>query len=215
MKVAVGILEALGQKYGTDKRAADNHHAYLDIYERYFANIRQSAETVAEIGVFHGASLRMWAEYFAKATICGFDLTAPPAALDNTRIRIVLGNQSKREDLERLIDVTGVPDVIIDDGGHAMEQQQVSLGFLFRFLKPGGLYVIEDLSTSYTQGPQEWNPTDTQWTTLVLLQALQAGQVFGSEFIALDEMTFLLDATESVVIEKGAHSEIAFVRKRT
>ena len=39
-------------------------------------------------------------------------------------------------------------DIIIDDGGHWKHQQQVTLGFIFPFLKPGGVFVIEDLHTA-------------------------------------------------------------------
>ena len=41
--------------------------------------------------------------------------------------------------------VGGDFDMIIDDGGHTMEQMQISLNYLWDQVKPGGLYVIEDL----------------------------------------------------------------------
>ena len=43
--------------------------------------------------------------------------------------------------------------MIIDDGGHTMEQMQTSLNYLWNSLKSGGLYVIEDLHSCSNQWP--------------------------------------------------------------
>ncbi len=40
-------------------------------------------------------------------------------------------------------------DIIIDDGSHVPQHQIISLACLLRALNPGGLYIIEDLKTSY------------------------------------------------------------------
>jgi hypothetical protein len=41
------------------------------------------------------------------------------------------------------------PDIIIDDGGHAMTQLITSFEVLYPYLKEGGLYLLEDLHTCY------------------------------------------------------------------
>jgi hypothetical protein len=43
-------------------------------------------------------------------------------------------------------------DLVVDDGGHTMAQQRASLEGLWRAVRPGGLYVVEDLQTSYLPG---------------------------------------------------------------
>jgi hypothetical protein len=40
-------------------------------------------------------------------------------------------------------------DIIVDDGGHTMQQQTTSLIHLLFKVRSGGIYVIEDLETSY------------------------------------------------------------------
>ena len=42
-------------------------------------------------------------------------------------------------------------DIIIDDCGHLSDQQQFSMAYLFPFLKPGGIYIIEDLNAPYVK----------------------------------------------------------------
>ena len=140
--------------------------------------------------------------------------------MDNRRCQVyypgitpLIGDQSDRRDLEAIISKIGTPDIIIDDGGHMMGQQQVSLGYLFRHLKAGGLYVIEDLLTSYSEGTS-FNPTGTPHTTLKILQRMQAGEDFESEFMTRPEIEYLREQAEFVAIEKGARSEIAFIKKK-
>jgi hypothetical protein len=55
--------------------------------------------------------------------------------------------------LQKFIDETGGNfDIVIDDGGHTMNQQRVSLEKLWQIVKPGGYYFIEDLQTSFMAG---------------------------------------------------------------
>lgn len=58
-------------------------------------------------------------------------------------------DQSNKEDLHAFASQIGPFDIILDDGGHTMDQQINSLNALFPYLKAGGLYIIEDLHTSY------------------------------------------------------------------
>jgi hypothetical protein len=40
-------------------------------------------------------------------------------------------------------------DVLIDDGSHLWEHQITSFRYLFPFIKQGGIYILEDIDTSY------------------------------------------------------------------
>ena len=94
------MLDELGIKFGTDK--SSKRHNYLHFYEKHLSRVRGSVSTVMEIGVFNGASLSMWAEYFPQANIIGCDIKKELVSLKTERIDILIGNQ---EDPEFLINI--------------------------------------------------------------------------------------------------------------
>ena len=124
-------------------------HGYLQVYDPLFMSL-ESISNVLEIGVYNGDSLRLLQSYFPNSNIYGFDLTPPRDHHYNDRFKVLLGNQEDRDDLNGILNnIDGDLDLIIDDGGHTMKQQQISFGCLFRHLKKGGVYIIEDIETSY------------------------------------------------------------------
>ena len=73
---------------------------------------------------------------------------------DEDRLVVFEGDQSSDEDLNKFCSLYGGEfDIIIDDGGHSMRQQQISLRALYNQLKSNGIYVIEDLHTGSNQWP--------------------------------------------------------------
>ena len=125
---------------------------YFDIYEKQFASYRNEEINFLEIGVWHGGSIQMWDSYFGpKTTIYGLDIN-PLFETDNPRIKLFKGDQSSEEYLEQFISETPMFDIILDDGGHSMEMQITSFNHLFKRVKPGGLYMVEDTHSSYWVG---------------------------------------------------------------
>ena len=59
------------------------------------------------------------------------------------------GSQEDVQFLHRLASGIGQFDIIIDDGGHTMNQQKTSMITLLPIVRSSGIYVIEDLDTSY------------------------------------------------------------------
>jgi len=140
-------LDVIGLKYGTDK--ASSGHNYLEFYEPFFAPLRENQLTVLEIGVYHGASLKTWEDYFANAKVIGVDIVAASKQYERGRIAIALADQSNIEELTRLAINYGPFDIIIEDGSHMWNHQVTSLRTLFPFLRDRGLYIVEDLQTNY------------------------------------------------------------------
>jgi len=131
-------------------RLIDKWLHYFEVYHRHFQRFRGQRCTVLEIGVFHGGSLQMWREYFGPdARIVGMDKNPRCAQLAAAGHEIVIGDQSDRAFLRRLRSQLGGIDVLIDDGGHGMVQQIVTFEELFPAIHPHGVYLCEDVHTSY------------------------------------------------------------------
>jgi len=162
-------LTEIANHHATDKgtqgpSATWRAHNYTDIYEAYIEGSRQRLGAIAllEIGlgvtgagwaasIVHGrntggASMKMWHDYFPHASIYGIDINPCPY-LDNDRVKTFVADQGNVKDLDAFVQATGGVefDLIIDDGSHRPDHQQISLGYFFKRLKAGGLYFIEDL----------------------------------------------------------------------
>lgn len=126
---------------------------YLEIYERHFAPFRNTPVKMLEIGVFKGGSLEMWREYFGEtATIFGVDVNPDCAGYVTAPNQVRIGSQDDAVFLKDVVFEMGTPDIVLDDGSHVGHHQRKSFDVLFPLLKPGGLYVIEDLHTAYWPG---------------------------------------------------------------
>jgi hypothetical protein len=150
-------LTELMNQYGSDKGddpATIHAHNYALAYEAMFAEMREKPIKMLEIGVADprpgaaGASLKAFYDYFPAARIFGYDIV-DASEFNNDRITTFKGDQASHGDLLRFIRTYGGGfHIIIDDGSHQDAHQQISLGFLFRYLLPGGFYVIEDCHVS-------------------------------------------------------------------
>ena len=201
------LLSRIGAQFGTDKVS----HGFCTFYDRHLRTQRKRIAKVLEIGIFGGSSLYMWRDYFPNAVIHGIDVR--PAKLDSVeRITTYLGDQGDRAALQGVIESAGTDfDLIIDDGGHTMDQQQTSLGFLFPHVRPGGYYVVEDLHTSFMQRIElfdggsavdyyETGVGKCESTTYEIVQALSKGSPVRSEFMSEAERRYLTDRVQWVEI---------------
>lgn len=136
-------LIEIGKKYPSSK----NVTGFLEIYENYFKELKEKKINILEIGVENGDSLRIWRDYFRKANICGLDIVKKNFTINN--VEILCGDQSDHKFLDVVIEKYKKFDIIIDDGCHVSNYIINTFGYLFDYLSDGGLYVIEDLQTSY------------------------------------------------------------------
>jgi len=203
----MGTLNELGLKYKTDKSSTG--HGYLDAYEKYFEPLKDKKLNVLEIGVFNGASVKMWSDYFINSQIFGIDYV-DKSKYDAEKIKTIIADQANREQLTKVFQDLPEMDIIIDDGGHTMEQQQVSLGVLFPYLKDGGIYVIEDLGSSRPKWARIYNKEKTSKTTRWMIDNFIETKKIDSEYITPEEATYVEEKTSSC---KMGTFEIVFIEK--
>lgn len=121
-------------------------HTYIEEYELLLEKYRNDI-TFLEIGVFYGESLEMWSEYFTNSRIYGVDINNHyNKHLENDeRFKIIISDATKFEIMNHFPKPIQF-DVIIDDGSHRLEDQIITFNILKPHMKPGGLYIIEDIN---------------------------------------------------------------------
>lgn len=136
--------------YRKEHRIMTKWAHYFEIYDRHFSKYRNKAPVVMEIGIFKGGSLQMWKDYFGKGVqIIGVDIEEDTKAFEEEQITIEIGSQEDRNFLRTLKEKYPKIDILIDDGGHTMNQQITTFEEMFPHLSYGGTYLCEDLHTSY------------------------------------------------------------------
>lgn len=145
-------LKMLALVYNTDKWGT---HWYAMHYENHFSKLRNRKLTILEIGVggynnpeLGGGSLRMWRTYFPRSRIFGIDIY-DKSPHNEKRIKTFKGSQVDQQFLDNVINEIISPDIIIDDGSHINSHVLFTFNYLFPKLKKDGIYVIEDVQTSY------------------------------------------------------------------
>lgn len=140
----LSMLDAIGLKYRTDKCSME--HNYLNKYAFFLEKFRLQPTRLLELGIFNGASLRMWQEYFPYAEIYGVDIADRCSQYADERIHIIQADLSDPERVAKLKEIR--PQIIIDDASHIVSHQLFALFTLFDVLPSGGVYILEDLETS-------------------------------------------------------------------
>lgn len=136
--------------YSNNDRLINKWSHYFEIYDRHFSQFRDKEIVIVEIGVFQGGSLQMWKKYFGPlAKIYGIDIDARCKGFEEENIEIHIGSQSDPEFLNKLKQIIPKIDILIDDGGHTMNQMRVTFDHLFDHVKENGVYLCEDTHTCY------------------------------------------------------------------
>lgn len=153
---------------GTDKES--NHH-YGDAYEYIlsvkedvdlskiptqphikiagqFRSIRQNVKLMMEVGIADGSSLLSWREVFPNALCVGMDIHHSDRA-HGERIEFHLGDQRIQADCERAAGGR-LFDFIVEDATHELTNNLLTFFWLWPFVRPGGLYVIEEFANVHS-----------------------------------------------------------------
>ena len=125
-------------------------HHYIPLYDKYFSIYRNKKIRFLEIGVSKGGSMQIWRRYFGEdAVIYGIDIDPECERYNGIAGEVRIGSQDDTNFLESVINEMGGVDIILDDGSHRMNHISITFKFLFPKLNYGGIYMIEDLHTSY------------------------------------------------------------------
>lgn len=203
---SVEIIDIV-EYYMTDKHY--EHNFFNLIYNDLFKSLRNNVKKFVEIGVYDGESIRLWRDYFVNAEIFGLDIKLENVnkKLDNQskdRLNLIKMDQSNIDDIENFSKQHNDIDIILDDGSHKMYDQQITFAKMFKSLKSGGIFIIEDLHTSLEVllPEKSWcgwgDPNKT--ITLNMLKEFQKNGKIISDYMSENEMNYLNENIESIKI---------------
>lgn len=205
------ILSELANKYKTDKGTIGHkYHSYTPLYYEKWKDIRYDVKKIFEIGIgadfpqtdtLHASSLKMMRDFFINSKVYGIDVMGAciKKTNDMNNIEVFLCDGTKKNQLESLIDKIGSDfDIIIDDGNHHTIFQQQTLGYMFKYLKSNGMYIIEDLHTSIWGG-FGLPPNDEKSCLNMLNKYIKTGKL-ESYFIDSKDLEYLNDTIKNIEV---------------
>ncbi|WP_270887069.1 class I SAM-dependent methyltransferase [Pedococcus sp. 5OH_020] len=210
-------LTDLAKVHKTDKWGL---HRYTPHYEERLKHLRDKEFTLLEIGIggfkkerSGGKSLRMWRDYFPRATIVGLDII-DKSYVASERIEVYTGSQTDPELLQRIADEHPDLKVVVDDGSHVPEHVRTTFAVLFPLLPPGGIYAIEDTQTSYWPDWGGQVDPKARGTSMDLVKDLVDGLNYEEFLLEGYEPTYTDRTVRAVhcwhnlvIIEKGQNAE--------
>ena len=109
-------------------------------------------------------------------------------------------------------------DIVIDDASHNLRDILITLPVLFKSIKSGGYYIIEDMDQFHVY--KNLNPYKNELTPKEILLKIKNNVAFESTFLNESEKKYLIENIEEIKIEKGSMiienrniSDIAFIKK--
>ena len=119
-------------------------HPYIEkYYQPTFAPYQNEPINLMEVGVYHGASMKLWMKYFSNAKFYGIDIKNRSKYFTNKKnLSLFVGKSDVKKTYTNINEMF---DIIIDDGNHRAKTQIPTFEILFNKLKPKGLYIIEDI----------------------------------------------------------------------
>ena len=190
-------------------------HGYSIFYQKYFENLRSNNLKILELGSFHGNASAALYFYFKKSKLFAADIYPDLFRYRSNRIENFYVNSSDENSIQKnIIDkFSDNFDIIIEDAGHSLKDQIISLFMLFKKLNSGGLFIIEELDFPDTR--KDMNLMNEKPTLReILLKFKKEKKLLNSKYIQKNDRDNFLDSIESLEIYKGNFNEIAILRKR-
>ena len=190
-------------------------HGYSNFYQKYFENLKSNNLNILEIGSFHGNASAAMFFYFKKSKFFAADIFPDLFRYRSNRIKNFYVNSSDEDSIQKNI-IDKFPnnfDIIIEDAGHFLKDQIISLFMLFKKLNSGGLFIVEELDfpdTRRDMNLQNEKPTLRE----ILFKYKKEKTLINSKYITKNDRDNFLNTIESIEIYRGNFNEIAILKKK-
>ena len=176
-------------------------HGFAKFYKQHLEKFRKRKINFLEIGTWKGTSVAAFYFYLKKAKIFCVDKNFK-LAFKGSRINFFNCDTRKTDELSKFINFFRKKncesfDVIIDDGSHLLSDMFKNLNYFFKYLSPGGLYVIEDYN--HPRYFNYLNDTDQQELFMDdVLLSLKRKVHFKSDIIKHEDQTQIFNDIENI-----------------
>ena len=216
-------LDELFYYYGSDKanifkKTGNKGHGFSNFYAKELDHLKYKKIKILEIGSYAGASAAAFTKYFTNAKVYCFDINISKFVYSSKRINVYgldINNQPQLKKALKKIENksnSNYFDVIIDDGSHYLSDILFSIKFLFKYLKEGGFYIIEDFKhPNY----YKYNKNINHILVDQVLDYLKEKKLFKSELIKETDQLHLQKGINKIEIYRGnlKDSDICFIKK--
>jgi len=217
-------LDKLFHYYGSDKAnifkiTQNQGHGFSEFYSKQLDHLRKKDIKILEIGSYSGASASAFIKYFASSKVYCFDINISNFIYYSKNIKVFGLDINDRKNVEKVLSKISVQsnsnffDIIIDDGSHYLSDILISFNFLFRYVKKGGIYIIEDFKHPNYYG---YNKNIDHILVDQMLTNLKEKKLFNSNIVSKNDQIYFHENIEDITIYKGnlELSDICFIKKK-
>ena len=188
-------------------------HGYAKIYEKYLKNNKDRISSIIELGSFYGNASAAFFFYFKNAKIYSADINPDMYLYSSKRLKNFFTDTSSRVSIEKNIINQDIEfDLIIEDASHMLKDQIISLFILFKTLKSGGVFIVEEIDFPEKREDMRMNQDCPDLKTI--LKKIINKENFNSKYINENEKLFFLDNVETIKFYNGNINEIAVIKKK-
>ena len=188
-------------------------HGYAKIYEKYLKKHKDEYLNIIELGSFYGNASAAFYFYFKNAQIYSADINPDMYLYRSKRLKNFFTDTSSRTSIEKNILSRNIEfDLIIEDASHMLKDQIISLFILFKNLKPGGFFIIEEID--FPEKREDMR-VDQEFPDLkTILNKIINKENFNSKYINENEKKYFLENFDTIKLYNGNINEIAIIKKK-
>ena len=188
-------------------------HGYAKIYEKYLKEYKEKNLNIIELGSFYGNASAAFYFYFKNSQIYSADINPDMYLYRSKRLINFFTDTSSRTSIERNILKKDIQfDLIIEDASHMLKDQIISLFILFKNLKSGGFFIVEEID--FPEKREDMRVGQEFPDLKTILNKIINKENFNSKYINENEKNYFLENFDTIKFYTGNINEIAIIKKK-
>ena len=188
-------------------------HGYAKIYEKYLQEHKEKNLNIIELGSFYGNASAAFYFYFKNSQIYSADINPDMYLYRSKRLINFFTDTSSRSSIERNILKKNIQfDLIIEDASHMLKDQIISLFILFKNLKSGGFFIVEEID--FPEKREDMRVGQEFPDLKTILNRIINKENFNSKYINENEKNYFLENFDTIKFYTGNINEIAIIKKK-